>query len=221
VQPIIVLANLPDVEDVPHFIPTAVFEQVIGATGAPVPGYDEGVVTYVLLNALAWVPENLGQDLPSVLTLTQAEVDLVQGTVTGYNQAIAAVAAGINATGFAKVGVVDANAYIKSLPQPAKTLFLFLLPQHAAPWSIEEIEAAAATTHFSLDGFHPNNKGYAGIANEFIKVINELDGSEIPEVDLDTIVWDPTYGVMASKSASAPGVLMTPDAGRALAGMFK
>jgi hypothetical protein len=40
-------------------------------------------------------------------------------------------------------------------------------------------------------------------------------------VDLDTIVWDPTYGVMASKSASAPGVLMTPDAGRALAGMFK
>ena len=113
------------------------------------------------------------------------------------------------------------NAYIKSLPLPNKTHFLFLLPQHPAPWSPEEIEAAAAVTHFSLDGFHPNNKGYAGVANEFIKVINTLDGSDIPLVDLDSIVWDPTYGVLAPVPSSPTAGLMTPDAGRALAGMLK
>ena len=35
---------------------------------------------------------------------------------------------------------------------------------------------------FSLDGYHPNQKGYALIANEFIKAINSKYNSFIPEV---------------------------------------
>jgi hypothetical protein len=39
-----------------------------------------------------------------------------------------------------------------------------------------------AGTAFSLDGVHPNNAGYAIIANEFIKVINSSLGQSIPEI---------------------------------------
>ncbi len=221
VQPTIVLANIPGISSIPHFIPTAVFEGVIAGMGAPVPGYDEGTVTYVLLPALGWVGENLGQDLPSKLTLTPDEVTLIESHVTGYNQVIQGVAMNINASGTAKVGMVDANKVLEDMTVPQKTLFLFLLPHHAPPWSEEEIETAAATTYFSLDGFHPNNLGYGTLANEFIKVINELDGTAIPELEVGNLVWDPTYGVMASKSSTASGIMMTPDAGRALGGMFK
>jgi lysophospholipase L1-like esterase len=35
---------------------------------------------------------------------------------------------------------------------------------------------------FSLDGVHPNGRGYAVIANEFIRVINEFYGSSIQTV---------------------------------------
>lgn len=221
VQPTIVMANIPGLSSIPHFIPYQVFEGVIAGMGAPVPGYEEGTVTYVLLPALAWVGDNLGMDLPSTLTLTPNEVTLIESHVAGYNLVIAGVAASIHASGMAKVGMVDAFALLNDLTQEQKTLFIFLLPPHAPPWSIEEIETAAAITYFSLDGFHPNNHGYGALANEFIKIINALDGTSIPELEFENLVWDPTYGVMASKSSVAAGALMTPDAGRALGGMFK
>lgn len=221
VQPTIVLANLPSLDSVPHFMPKDFFEAVIAGLGAPVPGYDEGTVVYVLLPAIAWVGDNLGQDLPSKYTLTPEELKMVDDAVAGYNQVIAGVAGTVNGSGLAKVGMVDANQFLKDLPPENRTYFQFLLPQHAPPWSAEEIAGAAAITYFSLDGFHPNNLGYGAIANEFIKVINTLDGTSIPELDLGTVVWDPTYGVMASKSSAAPGVFMTPEAGRALEGMLK
>ena len=218
-QPTIVVANLPSMTSVPHFIPTALFEMVIGGS----PGYDEGVVDYVLLPALSWVqdPANQGLPLPSTLTLTPAEVALIQGSVDGYNQVIQGVAAQINASGTAKVGMVDANAFLEGLPNFRKTHFLFLLPPHAPPWDAAEIATAAATTYFSLDGFHPNNLGYGAIANEFIKVINTLDGTSIPELTVENLVWDPTYGVTTSPTAVSPGSLMTQEAARALSGMFK
>jgi hypothetical protein len=80
---------------------------------------------------------------------------------------------------------------------------------------------AAATTYFSLDGFHPNNLGYGAIANEFIKVINTLDGTTFPELVVEDLVWDPTYGVTSPPPAVVSGSLMTPDAARALRGMLK
>ena len=36
---------------------------------------------------------------------------------------------------------------------------------------------------FSLDGVHPNARGYAVIANEFIKAINNKYGSTLPMVN--------------------------------------
>lgn len=39
---------------------------------------------------------------------------------------------------------------------------------------------------FSLDGIHPNPRGYAVVANEYIRVINEHYGSNIPKVSIGT-----------------------------------
>jgi lysophospholipase L1-like esterase len=36
---------------------------------------------------------------------------------------------------------------------------------------------------FSLDGYHPNQKGYALIANEFIKAINNKYNAVIPTIN--------------------------------------
>lgn len=44
--------------------------------------------------------------------------------------------------------------------------------------SIKYIEGGT----FSLDGIHPNPRGYAVVANEFIRVINEAYGANIPKV---------------------------------------
>lgn len=37
---------------------------------------------------------------------------------------------------------------------------------------------------FSLDGVHPNNRGYAILANDFIDAINNTYGAAVPKVDV-------------------------------------
>ncbi len=47
---------------------------------------------------------------------------------------------------------------------------------------------------FSLDGIHPSDVGYAVIANEFIKAINNRFGTKIRPVDLQTVAaTDPLF----------------------------
>jgi len=46
--------------------------------------------------------------------------------------------------------------------------------------SIKYIEGGA----FSLDGVHANSRGYAYLANEFIRVINSNYGSNLPPVQI-------------------------------------
>ena len=49
-------------------------------------------------------------------------------------------------------------------------------------FSTKYIEGGA----FSLDGLHPNTRGYAIIANEFIRVINLNYGSELRPVSVSS-----------------------------------
>ncbi len=222
VQPTIVVANIPSITSIPHFIPTAQFEAAIAASGAPVPGYDEGVVDFVLLPALSWVPGHLGQDLPSSLTLTAAEVTLLETAVGGYNQVIAGVAAAVGGSGVAKVGMFDAHARMAEIAgggsefgPTAAVHFLFLYPN-----VVPEIQGAADATLFSLDGIHPNNKGYGVVANGFIDAINAVNGTSIPQVDVSQLTWDPTYGVPVVKTASGSVFTISPDAAASMQGMF-
>jgi hypothetical protein len=52
---------------------------------------------------------------------------------------------------------------------------------NGANFNLEFIHGGA----FSLDGIHPTAKGYALIANEFVKAINTQYGSSLPEVDVN------------------------------------
>ena len=60
------------------------------------------------------------------------------------------------------------------------------------------MDTAAATTRFSLDGFHPNNRGQAVLTNLFIEAINsqlDLTGGDalVPVPTEGALGWDPTY----------------------------
>jgi lysophospholipase L1-like esterase len=212
----IVVANIPGITSAPYFMPVATFNQAIG--GAWPWGFDESNVEYVLFPTLAWaaVAANQGTAIASNRTLTTAEVADIATAVATYNAIISGVAAAVNGSGMAKVGVMDANGALASLSALQKTHLLFLLGAGM------DLETAAATTYFSLDGIHPNNVGYGFVANQFIDVINSLDGSSIPPVDLAGLTWDPTYGVTPAAKRAGTGLpAIEADAAQAMAAVFR
>ena len=99
--------------------------------------------------------------VPNQYVLDQAEATLVTNRVAAYNNIIKQdVASRSN-----RVALVDINAAINSLSAAENTL--------APPAGL-----------YSLDGIHPNPRGQALIANNFIKAINAAFGSTLPPVKL-------------------------------------
>ncbi len=178
-EPHLVVGDIPSIASVPFFVPKAVFDQVVGA---PYPAA-EGEVSHVLFPALGLVQGGFTDPLPANLTLTPAESQLVLDTVVAYNTAIDQLA---DTYGFTVARVDQAFA---DLTEAEKTHFVLLLGQGLT------VEQAAATTVFSLDGIHPNNKGQSRLANVFIAAINtELQlAGEAALVPVPDAVWDPTY----------------------------
>ncbi len=180
VEPLIVLANLPPITSLPYFIPAAVFGQI----------YPFGTVEeaqLVLFPALTWiqVPANQGQPLPAELTLDAAEVAVLDGAVTDYNAAIAGLADTYD------LPLVDVHGEVAGWTAAQRTHFLLLVqPPTSLPPAV-----AAATTLFSLDGLHPNDRGYAVLANAFLAVISEAVGVGLAPVEVANVTWDPTHGL--------------------------
>lgn len=206
-KPTIVVANIPSVASTPYFVPRSQFELAIGG-GWP-GGYEEGRdnIVYVCFPALAWVQSNATTvAIPDEYTLDTGETTDVNNAVLQYNGIIAAIVAYIdgiqdaNHADMFNVGLVDANTLLASRSTLEKTHFLFL---RGAGMSVED---AAATTLFSLDGIHPNSHGQGVMANAFIDVINDLDGSSIAHVDPAALPWDPTYGVAPTKATGPLGL---------------
>lgn len=197
-KPTIIVANIPSVSSTPYFIPRAAFEFVVGG---PWPGgYAESNATYVLFPALSWAtPANASSPVPATLTLDATETADVATAVGTFNAIIAGVQTAVNASGIANVGLMDANALMAGVSDNERTHFMFLVDGLG-------IEGAAATTLFSLDGVHPNSRGYGVLANAFIEKINEIDGTSIPYVDVEAITWDPTYGQTSAKSTGRLGL---------------
>jgi hypothetical protein len=83
------------------------------------------------------------------------------------------------------------------------------------------VATAAATTAFSLDGVHPNNRGYGIVANAFIDVINDAAGTSVSHVNTGNLSWDPTYGrppiIVAHEGP--PG--LSPEAAAAMTAIFR
>ncbi|HXH20246.1 MAG TPA: SGNH/GDSL hydrolase family protein [Chitinophagales bacterium] len=98
--------------------------------------------------------------------LSEAEIANVKTFTEGYNQIIAKVAAERN------LAVVDLAGFIERIYHET---------------TIEGIDFSAefgSGGFFSLDGLHPNDRGQALIANEFIKVINRKFGAKLPLLNI-------------------------------------
>lgn len=185
----IAVANIPDIEDIPYFWPVAVFNATLPEAlgGSWPPGFEEDDVALVRFPVANWLATaDPATDLiPAGYTLTAAEVQIVQDNVAAYNTTIEEAVGMVNALGLAQCGLVDTNALMAGLPAGQKTHLLLLLGQGYTPTE------AAATTLFSLDGIHPNNRGYAVVADEFLEKIGEMTGQTFDLVPAQT--WDPTY----------------------------
>jgi hypothetical protein len=219
----IIVANVPNVTDTAYFITEETFNQVLAAqTGGSVTswpgGYEEGSAELLTFTVLSWVSANLANPatpVPSNYTLTATENATVQGYINGYNQAIAGVAQAVTASGYANVGLVDANTIVSELSAGQKTHFVLLVGQGLTT------AQAAATTIFSLDGVHPNNHGYALVANAFIDKINEMLETEVATVDPTGYTWDPTYGA-AGKGGVFTGLpTLSPEAAASMAAIWQ
>lgn len=107
-----------------------------------------------------------GTPLPPEMTLTADESATIANAVAELNGVILEMAQKYQAP------VVDANTLLNEVNNG-----------NVAGISGRFVLMAPANTAFSLDGVHPNNAGYALVANEFIKVLNASFGLNIPQLD--------------------------------------
>lgn len=122
---------------------------------------------YILLTSLSAVRSGGGTQtaLTNAQVLTQKEVAKIVTATAAYNAAIKSLA---DAYGLA---FVDANAKMKELSSG----MIF----NGTAYTATFVSGGA----FSLDGVHLTGRGYAVIANEFIKAINSTYGSTLRQVN--------------------------------------
>jgi len=135
---------------------------VIGTTNAAAPaGININGVTYPMANK--WV-------------LTANEKAKVAAATTAFNASITSIANAKNsAAGYTVVAVADMNAVLTQLVSGIRTGNGSLYTANYFSGSATE-----GAVLFSLDGVHPNARGYAVISNEIIKVINREFKANLP-----------------------------------------
>lgn len=114
--------------------------------------------------------------------LTANEKAKVASATTAFNASIVAIANAKNtAAGYTVVAVADMNAIMNQLVSGLKVETGSIYTANYFSGSATEGQVL-----FSLDGVHPNARGYAVIANEIIKVINAKFKANLP-------LHNPTY----------------------------
>jgi hypothetical protein len=111
-----------------------------------------------------------GAPLPDEVVLDPSEIAIIQDHVNADNQAIREIC------GAANIPVLDVNALLTELSTTGREI-----------GGINLSSAFLTGGVFSYDGVHPNDVGYAIVANEFIRVINAGGGS-VPPVDLGAVL---------------------------------
>ena len=208
----IVAANLPDVTTIP-FVTTIRPYVVNPSTGAPVlvggarvpligPSGSLPSTALVTLAASTLLAQGIGiptalggtgAPLPDEVVLDPSEIAIIQDHVTANNQAIREIC------GAANIPVLDVNGLLRELATTGR---------HVGGITLNSAFLVGGV--FSYDGIHPNDVGYALVANEFIRVINANGGSLSP-VDLGAVLGvtgASTGGVSASaqRPSSSEGV---------------
>ncbi len=106
--------------------------------------------------------------IPKNYILDATEVNNIRTYTTKYNAWIKKMADDYN------LGLADFNTFFKS--------FATGLKFNGVTYTPEFVKGGA----FSLDGVHPNQRGYALIANYYIEVINKKYSSSISKVDVNS-----------------------------------
>ncbi|MFN4111565.1 MAG: SGNH/GDSL hydrolase family protein [Ignavibacteria bacterium] len=175
----VVVANIPDVTAIPFFttVGPTLAAQGINAVWA-VRGVGDTIpvsvmTNYLTLKAIDLLNQGKGltksNPLPSSVVLDSLEALNVKSVINDYNTTISAIA---SAKGF---GLVDANALLNSAKSG--------LTVNGIRFTTQYVTGGL----FSLDGVHPTSRGYAIIANEFIKVINQKWSANIPLINVANI----------------------------------
>lgn len=172
-----VCATIPDVTSIPLFttLTLDVIKEKLSTTAVWIEEKSGNVRQMtpndmVLLNAITNIEENFhGNDAANPIRHTQVldynEVAQTKNHTIVLNNHIKNTAA--------KYGVpfADMYEYMKTFEKGMKI--------DGIEFSVKYIEGGA----FSLDAVHPNQRGYALVANEFIRTINKHYGSNIPLVE--------------------------------------
>jgi hypothetical protein len=126
----------------------------------------------ILLTAKDLLGNNVGDlqsnPLPHTYVLDKDEVQITKNYINSINNEIRASAIAHN------YGVVDMFSFMNSLTGGVTF--------DGVNYTTSYIEGGA----YSLDGLHPNGRGYAMIANEFIKTINSSYGSSLLPVSVSS-----------------------------------
>lgn len=193
-------ANIPDVTTVPYataisrFVIDPATGEPLQVAGQPVPllgptgPLTEGAL--VLLSASSLIAQGIGVPaavggrgvpLPADVILDQSEIAVLRDRVGTLNQIIASTCSA------ASIPVVDVFALSQEFATTGRNV-----------GGIRLTSAFLSGGVFSYDGIHLTDIGYALVANEWIKVINERGGS-LPEIDLL-----PLMGVKIQSVSPAP-----------------
>jgi lysophospholipase L1-like esterase len=205
----LIIANIPDVTQVPYLQPAAlVLGEYSQATGLPTAALSSlfGIVPGDFVNptGLAEITAILGGTQKGPITdsgvLSAAEVVTVQAQVTAFNQVIAAQAKTANAT------LVDINALFAQVVSSGLTINGYTGT------------ATFLGGFFALDGIHPTNTGYAVVANKFIDTMNTTISTKIPDVPLASVaasdpLWPPN---LLPHPAAARPWMMPANAGKSI-----
>lgn len=102
--------------------------------------------------------------------LIQSEVTTISNATSAFNNSIRSIAAS------KELAVADMNAIMNQLVQGLRV-------EDGQIYTANYFSTASINTVlFSLDGIHPNARGYAVIANEILKVINTHYNAKLPLV---------------------------------------
>ena len=135
--------------------------------------------------AFGFHPQN---PFPDAFVLDPAEIIIATDAVDAFNGIISTEAVSRD------IAVVDFNTFLKNLlttPIPVDGIGIFS-------------SSFIAGGTFSYDGVHPSSRGYGIIANEWIKVINQKFGANVPQVDLNSLPGIPIGKISAGTSTNYP-----------------
>ncbi len=157
-------------------------EDLTNLTGFGIPSYRQATVNdLMVLPSLGFIgpdPTNpaiingVNVPLSDRWVLTATEIELVRNARTAYNNTIIGIAQAND------LAIADMAVILEELVSGLRTSDGQIYTNNYFDGSSD----ALSTAVFSLDGVHPNSRGYAIVADQFIQVINEKYGANVPRV---------------------------------------